>query len=300
MQSVRSLIENVPNFRSDYRPLQDLTKAELFEYPDQELTAESGMTFMREVMARRAAFVDLQAEVDKAVKNVDAARIRKEHARENSTTAQKRLNELKELGADTQGERQLCEMAEVAAGKAIAWYGKQQEILRQKECHLVEDKAHEDVLGHDEVVAHYKRRFEPDWQIVIKQWKEEKLMHAQLYGWAIFLSATRDERELDLVSYRFAETVAMLTDRENDEDFSSMKAMYLTRVIPAIANRREFDKEGSGNITVGSMKPEHKQRYWRWWRQFNMATFKYKWPDPSGIAYDDRHFNPNDDMAKQG
>lgn len=156
--------------------------------------------------------------------------------------------------------------------------------------------AQDDMLSHAELGQHYRAKFNQDWGKVLEAWNAGTLLTAQAFGWASFLEADRKIQAADTEAFINAQALATLIGEDQSEIFRSMNALWQVRVMPAIYERREFISEGAsgGTLSVASLKPEQKRRYWSWWRYYNLATLKFQWADDSGVAYDNATFNPTE------
>lgn len=285
---MESIGDSIRRWAAAPRPLRKLSKADLFKYPDADPSEEAGWRFVREALARRDALNDLDAQI----RNLD---LRETDAMHRVGAARTQVLKAKQAPEDKQS-KEMVAMAERAEASAKAHHARLEKQLEELKAKWENMAAQDDMLSHEELVQHYRAKFNPDWQKVLEAWKAGTLMVAQSYGWASFLEADRKIQAADTEAFINAQALATLIGEEKSDAFRSMNALWQVRVMPAIYERREFISEGAsgGTISVASLKPEQKRRYWAWWRHYNLATLKFQWADDSGVAYDNTMFNPTE------
>lgn len=273
--------ESLQSWTGAERPLRGLTKVQLFKYPLADPTPSAEWDFSKEIMIRMHAFTSLlskeeakQREVERLTWAIRTAETNLSNAQQEQThpdllTVLKRTVENAKLSLERSKKEQATLAAKVkTAGQA------------------------DDVVTIEEARAHYVTRYLGEWNRLVREFKEENLFQAQTWGFTAFLMATKGQQSDDAKKYKYAEGISILAGQDRSIEAIRMKCLYHLRVMPSIQERREFVPEHNGGDNVASLKPERRKRYWAWWREYNLATLRYDWADDSGVARDERQFNP--------
>jgi hypothetical protein len=276
------------------RPLAALTKEQLWKYPLADPSADAEWEFSKEVMQRLMAYRGRQAEADTARADVDrAARM--------LSTAELNLVRAKDKGPEAQlhGEQAqhaaLIQQLENAVQRAKVNAQRAQEQAAKLQRSLDQIGGVNELISDTEIQSYYTRRYAGEWNRIMQAWQEGTLLDAQKYGFYSFLHVRGEQQRTDVRAYKQAEGIANLVGQMEGPTFLAMRALYQIRVMPSLQERRAFlaDNEADGEIQVAALKPEQRKKYWEWWRAYNSMTLRYQWTDDSGVAYDDRMFNPN-------
>lgn len=269
---------------SSKRPLKSLTKEQLFKYIKADPSPEAEWDFSKEVIARNAAYLTLEAEVINADNDVTRLQYR---------LAQVEINLSKEKAKDPQDLdlKRIAERAVKATQEAIQKAMDRASELKRR---VRESMGRDDVISQKEIADYYRTRYMADWNIILQDYKDGTLLMAQRLGFASFLAVKRGQKIDDTMAYWKAEGLAKMVNEEHNPHFLNMQAMFYTRVMPALADRREFtDGEAGGTVTVAGLKPDKRAKYWRWWRAYNLATIQHGWIDCDIDIHDLRNFDPN-------
>lgn len=251
--------EAMGKFAGQHRPLRNLTKEHLFIYPQADPSQEAGFKFAREIIHRRAAHDAVKRAVDLAKERLDEAH----------------LKMVRNPDAQAAYEKQVAmRKRELAAAQA----------------ELDSLPANEGALSHEEVQAHYRGKHLAEYEQMIAKWKELSLFTAQQFGWTAFLTCDRDTRHGDNETFKVVQALAAFCGEDKNKDFLEILALHTYRIAPSMGSRRQYLDEEGNLKTPASLEKDLQRGYWDAWRAYNTATFTHKWPDDSGVAYDERQF----------
>ncbi len=251
------------------RPLANLTKEQLLIYPKAVATPEADRIFRKELLVRRGMEVAITKGVEQAEDRIkDTMRY---YAR----------NAIKDqAGRDQYDER----LAKLEKDKARA----QEEVAKLP--------ANPYVVMHQEIVKHYRDTHWHEYAPMLQKYVDGTLFHAQTYGWITFLGADAKTRRADDVAFESLQAMASLCGDEDGLTFRSARAMWILRIVPSIERRHMFTDEDGTLANVNAFQGDLKKTYWRQWRAYNLSTLNWKWVDDSGVAYDERTFDPDMDI----
>jgi hypothetical protein len=289
-----TLADSLREWNGMDRPLRNLTKEQLWKYPLADPGAEAEWTFSKEVMGRMVAYRAHEQQVDKAEAEIPRAEQALRSAKVNLAKAREAQAEA-ELHGQGQIHADRISSMERSVASAEATLKRTKAKAQQLAAELATDSKRDDLINPAEVNAYYARRYAGEWNKILQRWQEGALLTAQSYGWGSFLAARSSTVAEDTKAFRHAEGIATLVGQIDGPSFQAMRALWQTRVMPPTHQRREFlsDNEAAGVIELAGLKPEQRRRYWQWWRAYNTMTLRYQWADDSGIAYNERAFNPN-------
>lgn len=250
-------------FAGAARPLRTLTKEQLFIYPAADPSTEAGFKFAREVIHRRGVWSDARDAVAAAKERVEEAHLRMvRNAEENKPAYEKQL---------------ALRKRELAAAQA------EFDAL----------PSNDQALSHDEVQAHYRGKHLAEYQQQIEKWKTLNLFASQQFGWSAFLTCEVEVRRQDVKIFEDVQALAAFCGEDLSHDFREILAMHAYRIAPSMGMRRRFLDEDGQLRTPASLEKEQQKIYWDAWRAYNTATVLHKWPDDSGVAFDERVFKIN-------
>jgi hypothetical protein len=289
-----TLADSLREWNGMDRPLRNLTKEQLWKYPLADPSSDAEWAFSREVMGRIVAYRAHEEQVNKAKAEIPRAEQMLRSTKVNLAKARESQAEAELHGQGTIHADSIKGM-ERSVASAEAALKRTQARAQQLADELATDSKRDDLINPTEVQTYYVRRYAGEWNKILQSWQEGTLMVAQTYGWGSFLVARGSTVAEDTKAYRHAEGIATLVAQIDGPSFQAMRALWQTRVMPTTHARREFlsDNESTGVVELAGLKPEQRRRYWQWWRAYNNMTLRYQWTDDSGIAYDERSFNPN-------
>lgn len=243
------------------RPLKDLTKSQLLDYPKADPSDEARWNCAKEIIYRCAEYTDHNRAVVKCREAVDRAERRSQNA-------------------GTASDREFAARALTAARKALA-------LSVQK---LEAEAAKPYSLSAAEVARFYQAENLPAYNEALRQFKAGALFTAWSYGWASYIAADAATVDRDRKTWSDFEGLAILAQTTDTKEFHEVRDFYLVRVSMPVSGdrgRRRFRQP------LDEMDATTAAEYWRAWYAFNLATLRNGWPDDSGTAYDDRCFDPN-------
>lgn len=276
------------------RPLANLNKTQLWKYPLADPSTGAEWEFSKEVLHRHVAYRGKQDEAAQAQAAVQRAERMLGTAELNLTSAKGKADEMKLHGQEAQ-HAELVRRLEAAVRRGQDNLGQAKAAAAAIQKELDEVVGTDALMSDEEIRSYYVRRYAGEWNQIMKAWADADLFKAQRYGFLSFLHTRGQEQREDAAAYKNAEGIATLVCQLDGPTFQAMRALYQVRIMPAIQARREFlvDNEPDGQVQVASLKPEQRARYWKWWRSYNTATLRFGWIDDSGVAHDERLFNPN-------
>lgn len=293
----KTIGQTVADWNKGDRPLKKLTKADLFLFPMiTTVTREREWAFSKEVLARRVAFGALAGRAESAKKEVDTAKRYLDGCELNLVKARDRLKVATETknGPEIESANRLIEIlkrAQTQGHERLATAIEGAAILQAQ----VADAGKVDaVISEEELNVFYAQRYGPEWIEYPRRFKEINLFQAQSWGFASFITATKEDRDKDMAEYKKAESFANLCGQIKSADFIAITALWQIRIAPTLAERARFLDEDRECRPAG-MKDDLKKQYWIWWRAYNRATRVFKWVDASNVAYDERNFNADED-----
>lgn len=258
-----TISEAIGKFAGEHRPLRNFTKEQLFLYPKADPSQEAGFKFTREVIHRREA-------CDRVKRSVMLAKDRLEEAHAKMVRN---------------------------ASEAKAPYEKQVAMRKRElasaQAELDSLPANEGALSHEEVQAHYREKHLPEYEAMIAKWKTLDLFQAQQFGWGSFLAASAEIRSEDKQNFKALQTLAALCSEDRSPTYLEINAMNAYRIAPSGGWRKQFLTEDGDLRTPAALDKELQRVYWEAWRNYNTATFNFKWPDDGGVAYNSNLFSIN-------
>ena len=299
---MNSTADSIKAWAQAPRPLKALTKEQLFKYPDADPSEQAYWEFSKELIARRATFDGLVIEHAQAERDTERDGYKVRSATSNLSKMKEELAAARENGdvGAARVKAELAAIAERALKHATETHARQSAKAAELKARLDAGGEIHGALSEDEVRAFYARRHAAEWNEIMAAWAEGTLMKAQQHGWGSFLVVKRGEQADDAKAFYKAEGLANLLGLLNGPTFSEIKALYWTRVMPPLGQRREFFVDGDPRnaLTIAALKPATKAKYWAWWREYNTATKQHGWRDDGGDINDTRYFDPTQQAAE--